>query len=132
MNDIQRSGWKCPKIPSLSSSGLISCGCDIPYTLRCDGRVESDQQIVLTNLIDDVRNLSPNEGITLLDISIHNIPRLPAKIFENVSIGGLVMSSGRLEYVHSKAFFGLEKQLTALGLPSKVLANWNWFSFVQI
>jgi Leucine-rich repeat (LRR) protein len=44
-------------------------------------------------------------------------------MFQNVSIEGLVVSSGNLESVHSKAFFGLEKQLTALGLPANKLSS---------
>ena len=47
----------------------------------------------------------------LLDISIQNL-----KIFKNVSIEGLVIYTGSLEYVHNKAFYRLEKYLTALGL----------------
>ena len=95
----------------------------MPHTLRCDGTVKSDQNIVLTSLITRLQNLSPTEGITLLDISIQNITRLPGKIFQNVSIAGLVVSSGRLENVHSKAFLGLEKQLTALGLPENKMIS---------
>ena len=116
-------GWKCPNISSSSSSSLISCGCDIPHTLRCDGIVKKDQQIVLNNLTTKVKYLSANEGITLLDISIQNLTRLPGKIFKNMSIEGLVISTGRLEYVHDKAFLGLEYQLTALGLPANKLTS---------
>jgi len=73
--------------------------------------------------MDSVRNVSPENHVTLLDISIKNLTKLPGKLFHNVSIEGLVVSSGRLEYVHSKAFYGLEKQLTALGLPDNQLTS---------
>ena len=114
--EINSPGWKCPHIPSLSPSSLIFCACDIPHTLRCDGIVKHDQQIVLNNLVEKIKNLSLNESVTLLDISIQNLNRLPGKIFQNVSIEGLVIYTGSLEYVHNKAFYRLEKFLTALGL----------------
>jgi len=85
--------------------------------------VKHDQQIVLTYLVEKIKNLSLNESITLLDISIQNLKRLPGKIFQNVSIEGLVISTGGLEYIHDKAFFGLEKHLTALGLPANRLKS---------
>eukprot|EP00090_Calanus_glacialis_P008362 TRINITY_DN16684_c0_g1_i1.p1 TRINITY_DN16684_c0_g1~~TRINITY_DN16684_c0_g1_i1.p1 ORF type:complete len:777 (-),score=161.48 TRINITY_DN16684_c0_g1_i1:366-2696(-) len=121
--ETENLDWKCPNISSLSSTTIISCGCDIPHTLRCDGIVKSDKRIILTRLIDKVKNLSPNEGITLLDISIQNLTRLPGRMFQNVSIEGLVVSSGILEDVHSKAFLGLEKHLTALGLPANKMTS---------
>ena len=49
-------------------------------------------------------------------LSIQNLTRIPGKIFQNVSIEGLVIYTGTLEYVHNKAFYRLEKYLTALGL----------------
>ena len=120
-DDIYKSGWKCPNISSVSSSSLISCACDIPHTLRCDGIVQNDQQIVLTELLDKIESLSPNEAITLLDISITNLTRLPGKIFQNTRIEGLIISSGKLEYISGRAFSGLENYLTALGLPANKL-----------
>lgn len=118
IEDLEKSDWKCPNISTLSSTHLISCSCDIPHTLRCDGSLESDKKNILSHLINKIGKVRPSESITLLDISIQNLTRLPGRIFQNVSIEGLVVSSGQLEEVHSKAFMGLEKHLTALGLPS--------------
>eukprot|EP00092_Neocalanus_flemingeri_P011990 GFUD01012927.1.p1 GENE.GFUD01012927.1~~GFUD01012927.1.p1 ORF type:complete len:756 (-),score=145.41 GFUD01012927.1:221-2488(-) len=115
--------WRCPTITFSSLTATISCSCDIPHTLRCDGSIKSDQKQSLTSLINQIKILSLQESVTLLDISIQNLTKLPGRMFQNVSIEGLVVSSGRLEDVHSKAFLGLEKQLTALGLPDNQMTS---------
>ena len=121
--DITGPNWRCPSLSIKSVNSKISCSCEIPHTLRCDGAIESDEKQVIGSLLNQVKYLAPQESITLLDISIQNITRLPGRIFQNVSIAGLVVSSGRLENVHSKAFLGLEKQLTALALPENDMTS---------
>ena len=86
--------WMCPKLSFSTFTSSISCTCDIPHTLRCDGAIKSDKNQALTRLINQVKDLSPQESVTLLDISIQNLTKLPGRMFQNVSIEGLVVSSG--------------------------------------
>jgi Leucine-rich repeat (LRR) protein len=115
--------WRCPKLSISGDNSTISCGCEIPHTLRCDGAVKSGREQIIASLLNHVKNLPQEEEVTLLDISIRNLIKLPGRMFQNVSIEGLVVSSGILEDVHSKAFLGLGKQLTALGLPSNKMTS---------
>ena len=118
--DNARMQWSCPQ---LSVASTVYCSCEIPHTVRCDGTVTMDKKQTLSTLLTQVKNLPPENSVTLLDISIQNLTRLPGKLFQNVSVEGLVISTGKLEFIHNKAFFGLEKHLTALGLPANKLTS---------
>lgn len=54
--------------------------------------------------------------VSLLDCTLKNVTFLSdTKIFENVSLHGLVISSGEIKRVHRSAFQGLKTPLQALG-----------------
>lgn len=87
----------------------MECGCDIPHALRCSGDIHS------LELIASGLRQSPY-AISLLDCTLKNVSILSdAKIFENVSLNGLVISSGEIKRVHRSAFVGLRTPLLALG-----------------
>lgn len=55
-------------------------------------------------------------SVSLLDCTLKNVTFLSdAKIFENISLHGLVISSGEIKRVHRSTFLGLKKPLQALG-----------------
>ena len=55
--------------------------------------------------------------ISLLDCSLRNVTFLSdAKIFEGISLHGLVISSGEIKRVHKSAFLGIKGPLQALGM----------------
>jgi len=49
-----------------------------------------------------------------------------AKIFDGVSLHGLVISSGEIKRVHKSAFLGIRGPLQALGLPGNALMSVPW------
>lgn len=101
-----RNEWKCPNI---SQSRNLECGCDIPHTLRCSGDIHG------LELIASGLRQSPYT-VSLLDCTLKNVSFLSdARIFENVSLNGLVISSGEIKRVHRSAFIGLKTPLLALG-----------------
>lgn len=103
--DIQNE-WRCPNI---SQSRNLECGCDIPHTLRCSGDIHG------LELIASGLRQSPY-SVSLLDCTLKNVSFLSdARIFENVSLNGLVISSGEIKRVHRSAFMGLKSPLLALG-----------------
>lgn len=54
--------------------------------------------------------------VSLLDCTLKNVSFLSnARIFENVSLHGLVISSGEIKRVHRLAFLGIKTPLQALG-----------------
>ena len=54
--------------------------------------------------------------MSLLDCTLKNVTFLSdARIFENVSLHGLVISSGEIKRVHRAAFLGLKTPLQAIG-----------------
>ncbi|XP_055839235.1 uncharacterized protein LOC129907171 [Episyrphus balteatus] len=115
--------WKCPNI---TSSRSLECGCDLPHTLRCNGDLHG-----LSVLSESLR-ASPYP-ISLLDCSLRNVSFLSdAKIFENISLHGLVISSGEIKRVHKSAFLGLKTPLQALGLPSNALLSVPWNSITHL
>lgn len=98
--------WKCPNI---TQSRNLECGCDMPHTLRCSGDIHG------LELIAKALRQSPY-SVSLLDCTLKNVSFLSdAKIFENVSLHGLVISSGEIKRVHRSAFLGLNIPLLALG-----------------
>ncbi|XP_017483008.1 PREDICTED: uncharacterized protein LOC108371901 isoform X2 [Rhagoletis zephyria] len=111
--------WKCPNV---TSSRSLECGCDLPHTLRCTGDLHG-----LTVLASNLRE-SPYT-ISLLDCSLRNVTFLSdAKIFEGISLYGLVISSGEIKRVHKSAFLGIKGPLQALGLPANALLSVPWNS----
>jgi len=115
-------GWHCP---SLAPSPSLSCSCDLPHTLRCDGDLPDGEKKaeVLAKLVEQVASLPENTRVALLDLSVRNLDNLPGRLLSKVGVEGLVVSSGQLANVSDKAFVGLEDQLTALGLPGNQLTR---------
>lgn len=106
--------WKCPEIDHTSD---LECGCDIPHTLRCSGNIHGLELLSL-----GLRN-SPYP-VSLLDCTLNNVTFLSdAKIFEGISLHGLVISSGEIKRVHRLAFTGMRNGLEALGLPNNKLTS---------
>ncbi|SPP73820.1 TLR4 interactor with leucine rich repeats [Drosophila guanche] len=111
--------WKCPNITS-SRNAELECGCDLPHTLRCNIDLHG-----LLLLADRLRT-SPY-SVSLLDCSLRNVTFLSdAKIFDGVSLHGLVISSGEIKRVHKSAFLGIKGPLQALGLPGNALLSVPW------
>uniref|UniRef100_A0A182J8T0 Uncharacterized protein n=1 Tax=Anopheles atroparvus TaxID=41427 RepID=A0A182J8T0_ANOAO len=108
------SDWQCP---SVSSSDNLECSCDLPHTLRCSGDLHG-----LEVIADSLRR-SPY-SVSLLDCTLKNVTTISdANIFQNVSLQGLVISSGEIKRVHRLAFAGIRTPLQALGLPNNALAG---------
>ena len=55
-----------------------------------------------------VSSLPASQHVALLDLSARDLTRLPARIFQDLDIEGLVVSSGQLANLSTKAFHGLE------------------------
>lgn len=65
-------------------------------------------------IADGLRNTE--YGVSLLDCTLRNVTFLSdPNIFENVSLHGLVISSGEIKRIHRFAFQGLQTPLQALG-----------------
>lgn len=62
-------------------------------------------------------------GISLLDVTVTGISTLPANFLEDISLHGLVVSTGELRRVHENAFTSLNRPLQALGLPNNLLES---------
>ncbi|XP_073848895.1 leucine-rich tendon-specific protein [Musca autumnalis] len=111
--------WRCPNV---TVSRSLECGCDLPHTLRCNGDLHG-----LTVLSDNLRT-SPY-SVALLDVSLRNVTFLSdARIFDNVSLRCLIISSGEIKRVHKSAFLGIKGPLLALGLPGNALLAVPWSS----
>lgn len=100
--------WKCPNISE--NSRYLECGCDMPHTLRCSGDIHGLEQIA--------HGLRASKySVSLLDCTLKNVTFLSdTRIFENVSLHGLVISSGEIKRVHRLAFVGMKTPLQALGM----------------
>lgn len=120
----QINDWKCPNISE--NSRYLECGCDMPHTLRCSGDIHGLEQIA--------RGLRRSlYSVSLLDCTLKNVTFLSdARIFENVSLHGLVISSGEIKRVHRLAFLGMETPLQALGLPNNALTAVPWQSLAPL
>ncbi|XP_052898128.1 uncharacterized protein LOC128304926 isoform X1 [Anopheles moucheti] len=106
--------WRCPNV---SEGANLECSCDLPHTLRCSGDLHG-----LEVIADSLRR-SPYE-VSLLDCTLKNVTSISdANIFQNVSLQGLVISSGEIKRVHRLAFVGIRTPLQALGLPSNALES---------
>lgn len=111
----QLAEWKCPNFSE--NSRYLECGCDLSYTLRCSGDIHGLQQIA-----EGLRTSA--YPVSLLDCTLKNVTFLSdARIFDNVSLRGLVISSGEIKRVHRQAFLGLKSPLKALGLPNNALPS---------
>ncbi|XP_070134020.1 uncharacterized protein Lrt isoform X2 [Drosophila bipectinata] len=111
--------WKCPNITG-TRNAEIECGCDLPHTLRCN--IDLHGLLILAERL----RTSPY-SISLLDCSLRNVSFLSdAKIFDGVSLHGLVISSGEIKRVHKSAFLGIHGPLQALGLPGNALMSVPW------
>lgn len=107
--------WKCPNISEINR--YVECSCDIPQTLRCSGDIHGLQQIA-----DGLR--MTKYPVSLLDCTLKNVTFLSdARIFNNVSLHGLVISSGEIKRVHRYAFSGMKTPLEELGLPNNALSS---------
>lgn len=107
--------WKCPNISE--NSRYLECTCDLPQTLRCSGDIHGLQQIA-----EGLRNT--RYPVSLLDCTLKNVSFLSdARIFEGVSLHGLVISSGEIKRVHRQAFLGMKTLLLELGLPNNALSS---------
>lgn len=115
--------WKCPNI---TRNRNLECGCDMPHTLRCSGDIHGLELIA--------QGLREAEySVSLLDCTLKNVTFLSdARIFENVSLHGLVISSGEIKRVHRSAFLGLRAPLQALGLPNNALMSVPWNSLTPL
>lgn len=120
----QSNDWKCPNISE--NSRYLECGCDMPHTLRCSGDIHGLEQIA--------RGLRTTVYlVSLLDCTLKNVTFLSdARIFENVSLHGLVISSGEIKRVHRLAFAGIKTPLQALGLPNNALPDVPWQSLTTL
>lgn len=99
--------WKCPDVSK--NSRYLECGCDMPHTLRCSGDIHGLEQLA--------RGLRASKySVSLLDCTLRNVTFLSdTRIFENVSLNGLVISSGEIKRVHRLAFLGMKTSLKTLG-----------------
>ncbi|XP_040154884.1 uncharacterized protein LOC120895502 isoform X1 [Anopheles arabiensis] len=106
--------WRCPNVTEGTN---LECSCDLPHTLRCSGDLHG-----LEVIADSLRR-SPYE-VSLLDCTLKNVTSISdANIFQNVSLQGLVISSGAIKRVHRQAFAGIRTPLQALGLPNNALES---------
>lgn len=106
--------WRCPNITDNKS---LECGCDVPLTLRCSGDVHG-----LSLIANGLRK--SDSVVSILDCTLRNVTVLnEARIFENVSLTGLFISSGEIKRVHRLAFSGLQIPLQILGLSNNALTS---------
>lgn len=105
--DPDLTDWKCPNISE--NSRFLECGCDMPHALRCSGDIHGLEQLA--------RGLRTTKyAVSLLDCTLKNVTFLSdTRIFENVSLHGLVISSGEIKRVHRLAFLGMKTPLQTLG-----------------
>lgn len=88
---------------------MLECSCAMPHTLRCSGNLHG-----LSVLAESLRK-SPYK-VSLLDCTLRNVTFLSdARIFQNVSLHGLVISSGEIKRIHKSALLGISVPLQALG-----------------
>lgn len=112
--------WECPLVNQTKN---LECGCDLKYTLRCSGDIRSLDLIA--------RSLREAKfAVSLLDCTLKNVTILSeARVFENISLHGLVISSGEIKRLHRTIFAGMNSPgLYELGLPNNALANVPWAS----
>ncbi|XP_039442057.1 leucine-rich repeat-containing G-protein coupled receptor 4 isoform X2 [Culex pipiens pallens] len=120
---VDLGDWQCPNV---SQSSNLECGCDMPHTLRCRGDLHG-----LELIAEGLR--ASRYAVSLLDCTLKNVSVISdANIFENVSLQGLVISSGEIKRVHRMAFAGIKGGLQALGLPNNALVGVPMQSFVTL
>lgn len=117
------NNWKCPNI---NRNQNVECGCDMPHTLRCTGNL-----LGLELIANRLRNWK--FSVSLLDCTLKNVSFLSdGKIFDNISLQGLVISSGEIKRIHRSAFMGIKTPLQALGLPNNALVSVPWNSLISL
>lgn len=115
--------WECPMV---NQSHSLECGCDLPHALRCSGDVHS-----LEIIAKSLRNAK--YAVSLLDCTLKNVSILSeARIFENISLHGLVISSGEIKRLHRLVFAGMKSPLYELGLPNNALTSIPYASLQQL
>ena len=62
------------------------------------------QSQIVRRLVTQLSTLPASQSITLLDISVQNLTKIPGKVFTNLnqSLLGLVISTGELAHVDKK------------------------------
>ena len=79
---------------------------DSVFGVRCDGLSQGSSQgpDTLRRILKEVSSLPPQNRVTLLDISVKNLTKIPGKVFMNLnqSLLGLVISTGKLAHVDKK------------------------------
>lgn len=112
--------WECP---FFNQTKNLECGCDLKYTLRCSGDIRSLDLIA--------RSLREAKfAVSLLDCTLKNVTILSeSRVFENISLHGLVISSGEIKRLHRTIFAGMNSPgLYELGLPNNALTTVPWAS----
>ena len=75
---------------------------------RCDGVVSKGARNsqILRRIVREVSGLPATETVTLLDISVKNINKLPGRMFQNINLdlSGLVISTGTLQNIDKKVY----------------------------
>ena len=74
--------------------------------VRCDGAISEagKKSQMIRRLVAQISGLPASQSITLLDISVKNLTKIPGKVFMNLnqSLLGLVISTGALNHVDKK------------------------------
>ena len=74
--------------------------------VRCDGTISEagKKSQMIRRLVAQISGLPASQSITLLDISVKNLTKIPGKVFMNLnqSLLGLVISTGALAHVDKK------------------------------
>ena len=74
--------------------------------VRCDGTISEAEKKsqMIRRLVAQISGLPASQSITLLDISVKNLTKIPGKVFMNLnqSLLGLVISTGALAHVDKK------------------------------
>lgn len=124
--DSVTAEWTCPRVEVRSGddvSPAIGCRCDLAHTLRCTGAALAEWRDI-ESIVAALRRLPQSQSVSLLDISVRNLSRVVGQgFFDQVSLHGLVISSGELVEVSDDALAGLASSLTALGLPNNRLSH---------
>uniref|UniRef100_A0A336LX41 CSON006892 protein n=1 Tax=Culicoides sonorensis TaxID=179676 RepID=A0A336LX41_CULSO len=112
---VDIGNWECPIVNQTKN---LECGCDLKYTLRCSGDIRS-LDLIATNLRD------AKYSVSLLDCTLKNVTILSEpRVFENISLHGLVISSGEIKRLHRTFFEGINSPgLSELGLPNNALSS---------
>merc|ERR1719500_1775279 len=97
----------------------IHCHCELAHTLRCDGSISASgkKSQMVRRLVSQLSALPASQSITLLDISVQNLTKLPGKVFVNLNQSLLGLVSNKLASIPVPALETLPG-LTRLDLSS--------------